>query len=114
MLQCKYKYKYLSFFYAMCIFYTKSLHCGCVILACHFRREGNTIILSGHTYKRFCDKCLDLSDNELDNRLNEFKKHDYKLYSKEDSVLYSNGWKNTINNDFPIRDFDISTDIDCV
>jgi len=96
----------------MCIFYSKSLDCGCVIIAWHFRRDGNTIILSGHDYKRICNKCVELPDYELDNRLNNFKKNNYKIYSKEISILYSNGWKNEINYDFPIRDFDISTDID--
>jgi hypothetical protein len=94
----------------MCIFYSKSLNCGCLIIAWHFRKDGNTIILTGHDYKRFCNKCVNLSDNELDNRLNNFKKNNYKLYSKEDSVLYSNGWKNTTDYTVPNKHLEFGVD----
>ena len=96
----------------MCIFYAKSLDCGCVVIAWHFRRDKNIIILSGHSYKIICNKCLNLTDDDLDKRLNKFKNNNYKLYSNENSVLYSNGWKNLTDYTFKQREFDINCEID--
>ena len=78
----------------MCIFYNKLLHCGCEIIACHFRRERNCIIIGNHSYKWICDKCIKLSDEELNNILNKIKTNiNYnKIYCKDDFVYYSNGW----------------------
>ena len=94
----------------MCIFYSKSLDCGCIIIAWHFRRDGNTIILSGHAYKKICNKCNDLSDDVLDNRLKKFKNNNYKIYSKDDYIFYSNGWKNTIDYTVPNQHLDFGID----
>lgn len=81
----------------MCIFYTKSLRCGCKIIACHFRTENNCIILGNHSYKWFCNKCMNLSDNELDNKLNKIKNSNNfnKIYGTNDYINYNNGWNRT-------------------
>lgn len=78
----------------MCIFYLKALSCGCEIIACHFRKDNNSIILSNHSYKWICNKCINLPSEVLDNKLNNMKNNINfnKIYCKDDYIFYSNGW----------------------
>lgn len=71
----------------MCIFYTKSLYCGCKIIATQFREENNCIFLVGHSYKWICSKCINLSDEKLDKKLQNIKQNDNKIY-----ISFINGW----------------------
>lgn len=78
----------------MCIFYIKSLSCGCQIIASHIGREQNCIILGNHSYKCICDKCINLQDEILDNKLNNIKNDIFfnKIYCQDDFIYYSNRW----------------------
>jgi len=81
----------------MCIFYTKKLNCNCEIIACRFRIDNNCIILSNHSYKWICDKCIKLSNEEIDNRLHKIinDTNFNKIYGLDDYINYSNSWIRT-------------------
>ena len=59
----------------MCIFYIKSLYCGCKIIASQSREDNNCIFIVGHSYKWICNKCINLPDERLDERLETINKY---------------------------------------
>ncbi len=71
----------------MCIFFHKSLYCGCKIVAAQSRENKNCIVLVNHTYRHICKKCINLPNEFLDNRLEIMKRDDDKIY-----VSVINGW----------------------
>lgn len=71
----------------MCIFFIKSLYCGCKIIACQSREEPKCIHIVNHSYKWICDRCIDLPDKILNERLENIKNIDNKIY-----VSFINGW----------------------
>lgn len=76
----------------MGIFYNKTLLCGCQIVAAKSREENNCIFIINHTYKWICSKCINLSDKIIDNRLENIKKNDNKIY-----VSFINGWYRSLS-----------------
>lgn len=71
----------------MCIFFVKTLYCGCKILAVQSREDAKCIYIVNHTYKNICDNCIQLPEEKLDERLENMKKNDNKIY-----VSLVNGW----------------------
>ena len=71
----------------MCILYIKSLYCGCKIIACQSREENNCIYIVNHSYKWICDKCINLPGEQIDERLENIKNNDNKIY-----ISFLNGW----------------------
>ena len=71
----------------MAIFFIKSLFCGCKIIACQSREEPKCLHIVNHSYKWICDNCINLSHEKLDERLENIKKNDNKIY-----ISFVNGW----------------------
>lgn len=71
----------------MCILYIKSLYCGCKIIACQSREENNCIYIVNHSYKWICDKCIKLPGKKIDERLEDIKNNDNKIF-----ISFVNGW----------------------
>lgn len=71
----------------MGIFFRKKLSCGCKIVACQTKEEKNVIFITGHSYGWICDKCVNLPEKIIDERLENMKKNDYKIY-----LSLVNGW----------------------
>lgn len=64
----------------MAIFYKKTLDCGCSIVAFTTSKENDTFILRDHSYNYICNECkLKLSDELLDDRLENIYKNDDKV-----------------------------------
>ena len=71
----------------MCIFYNKTLFCGCKIVAAQSREDITSIYIVGHCYKNICNKCINMSEQELNNRLEKIRENDNKIF-----VSVVNGW----------------------
>jgi hypothetical protein len=71
----------------MGIFFNKSLFCGCQIVAAQSREDKNCVFLVNHTYKWICSKCINMPSEKLNQRLEDMKKCDDKIY-----VSFINGW----------------------
>lgn len=57
----------------MCIFYYKSLPCGCKIFAAQTREDIKCIYIDNHCYKSICKKCINMSEQELNKQLYKIK-----------------------------------------
>jgi len=75
----------------MAIFFHKLLFCGCKIVASQSREDKNCIVLVNHTYRNICNKCINLSSEFLDNRLETMKRKDDRIY-----VSFVNGWYRSV------------------
>ena len=90
----------------MCIYYEKHLKCGCIILANETISENDCIVLTDHCNKIFCNKCMNLTDEELDSRINFFKndKENNKVYVNGKYVYKSNGWTRTTPDNYYVNE----------
>lgn len=57
----------------MCIFYNKSLLCGCKIVAVQTREDIKCVYIDNHCYKSICKKCINMSEKELNKQLDKIK-----------------------------------------
>ena len=71
----------------MCIFFHKSLYCGCQFVAAQSREDTSCIFIVNHTYKWICDKCIKLPSETLNKRLEDITNNDNKIY-----ISFINGW----------------------
>lgn len=71
----------------MCIFYNKSLLCGCKIVAVQTREDIKCVYIDNHCYKTICKRCINMSDQELNKRLEKIRENDNKIF-----VSFLNGW----------------------
>jgi hypothetical protein len=90
----------------MSIFYEKRLKCGCVILASESLSENDCTILTNHCNKLFCNKCMNLTDEELDNRINKLQndKENNKVCVNGKYVYKSNGWTRITPDNYYVND----------
>jgi hypothetical protein len=68
----------------MAKFYTKTLKCGCIIIAVTCNTD---TFIGGHTYKHICDKCVLFSEETIDDKLQNIYMTDNRVFKNN-----NNGW----------------------